>query len=66
MKYGNYFEKVFTEMSYHLRRFVAFRANDECYGHIHFIVSSNDLILHTSVHLGMADNVAEESFFFFA
>ena len=65
LNYGNYLEKVFTEMSYHLRRFMAFRANDGCYGHIHFIVSSKDLILYTNVHLGMADNVAEESLFFF-
>ena len=51
-------------MSYHERRFMAFRANDQCYGHIHCIVSSNDLILRTNVHLETTNNVAEESFYF--
>ena len=51
-------------MSYHERRFMAFRANDQCYGHIHCIVSSNDLILRTNMHLETTNNVAEESFYF--
>ena len=41
-----------------------FRPNDQWYGDIHVIVCSNDLIFCTSVHLGMANNVAEGSFHF--
>ena len=48
-------------MSYLQRRFLAFGSNDGCYGHIHFIVYSNDLILHTSMHIRTTDNVDEES-----
>ena len=51
-------------MSYHERRFMPFRPNDRCYSHIHGIVSSNDLILFISMHLGLANNVDEESFIF--
>ena len=51
-------------MSYHERRFMAFRANDQYYGHIHCIVSSNDLILRKNVHLETTNNVAKESFNF--
>ena len=55
---------MFTKMSYHVRRFTPFKANDGCYGHFHGIVYLNDPILCTSVHLGVANNVAEESFSF--
>ena len=51
-------------MSYHVRRFMAFRANDGCYGDIHGIACSNVPILYTNMHIGMANNVAEESFYF--
>ena len=33
---------MFSEMSYHAWRFMAFKPNDQSYGHIHAIVSSND------------------------
>ena len=56
--YGNYFKKLFSETSYHVWRSMAFKPNDQSYGHIHGIVCSNDLILCTRVHIGMANNVA--------
>ena len=55
---------MFTETSYHVWRSMAFKPNDQSYGHIHGIVCSNDLILCTSVHIGMANNVAKGSFHF--
>ena len=55
---------MFSEMSYCVRRFMAFTPNDKCYGDIHYIVCSNDLILYTTMHLGMVNNVAEEIFHF--
>ena len=64
MEYDKYLEKVFLEMSYHERRFMTFRTNDECYDDIQGIVCLNMSILYTSVHLGMENNVAEESFHF--
>ena len=57
-------EKVFSEMSYHERRFMSFRPDDEYYDDIHGIVCLNMSILYTSVHLGMENNVAEESIHF--
>ena len=51
-------------MSYRVWRFTPFSPNDGCYGHFHGIVWLNDLIFCTSVHLGVANNVAEESFYF--
>ena len=51
---SNYFKKVFSETSYHVWRSMAFKPNDQSYGHIHGIVCSNDLILCTWVHLGIA------------
>ena len=49
-------------MSYHVRSFMAFKANDQCYGHIHGIVCDNVPILCTHVHLGMANDVVQGSF----
>ena len=43
---------------------MAFKPNDQSYGHIHGIVCSNDLILCTRVHIGMANNVAKGSIHF--
>ena len=54
--------KKFWEMSYHVRSFMAFKANDQCYGHIHGIVFLNEPILCTHVHLGMAHKVVQGSF----
>jgi hypothetical protein len=62
LKYDSYIEKVFTEKSYLLWRFLAFGPNDGCYGHIHGIVCSNVPIFYTNMHLGSTDNVDEESF----
>ena len=56
--YGNYFKKVFSETSYHVWRLMAFKPNDQPYGHIHGIVYSNDLILCRRVHIGMTNDVA--------
>jgi hypothetical protein len=55
---------MFSEMSYHAWRFFTFKPNDQSYGHIHRIVCSNDLILCTRVHIGMANNVAYVCFYF--
>ena len=51
-------------MSYRERRFMTFRPNNECYDYIHGIVCLNKFILYVSMHLGMENNVAEESFHF--
>ena len=56
------FKKNVLKKSYHVRNFMSFKANDQCYGHIHDIVCLNEPILCTHVHLGMAHNVAHESF----
>ena len=56
--YDNYLKKEFLETSYHVWRSMAFKPNDQSYGHIPDIVCSNDLILCARVHLGMADNVS--------
>ena len=55
---------MFSETSYHAWRCMAFKPNDQSYGHIHGIVCSNDLILCTSVHLGIPNNVVEGIFHF--
>ena len=57
-----YFLKVFTEMTSHVRRFVDFRPNDQCYGDNRGIVWYNGPILRTSVYIRMGNNVAEQSF----
>ena len=51
-------------MGYHVWRSMAFKANDQSYGHIHGIVCSNDLILCTRVHLAIPNNVDKGSFHF--
>ena len=43
---------------------MAFKPNDQTYGHIHGIVCSNYLVLCTRVHIGMENNVAKGSFHF--
>jgi hypothetical protein len=55
---------VFSEMSYHVWRFMDFKPNDQSHGHIHGIVCSNDPICCRRVHVGMTKNVAKESFHF--
>ena len=55
---------MFSETSYHVWRSMAFKLDDQSYGHIHGIVCSNDLILCTRVHLGIPNNVASGSFHF--
>ena len=55
---------MFSEICYHVWRFMAFKSNDQSYGHIHGIVCSNDLILCTRVHLGIPNNVNKGSFHF--
>ena len=57
-------KKVFSEMSYHVWRFMGFKANDQWYGHIHGIVCSNDIILCTRVHIGMANKFSKWSYHF--
>ena len=55
---------MFSEMSYHVWKFLGFKANDQWYGHIHGIVGSNDIILCTRVHLGMAKKNSKGGFHF--
>ena len=45
---------------------MAFKPNDQSYGHIHGIVCSNDLILCTRVHLGIPNNFPKGVFIFFS
>ena len=56
---------MFSEMSNHAWRFMAFKPNDQSYGHIHGIVCSNDLILCTRVHLGIPKMLPKGVFIFF-
>jgi hypothetical protein len=49
-------------MTYHVRGFMAFRSNHQCYGKTLGIVCDNVPILCKHVHLGMAYNVAGGSF----
>ena len=58
LQYGNSIKKMFSETSYHVWRSMALKPNNQSYGPIHGIVCSNDLILCTRVHIGMANNVA--------
>ena len=44
---------------------MAFKPNDQSYGHIHGIVCSNDLILCTRVHIGLQTMLPKEVFIFF-
>ena len=55
---------MFSEMGYHLWRFMALGPNDEWYVHIHGIVCLNMPVLGTNVYLGTVNNVAEETFHF--
>ena len=55
---------MFSEMRYHLWRFMALGPNDECYVHIHGIVCLNMPVLGTNMYLGTVNNVAEENFHF--
>ena len=43
---------------------MAFKPNDQSYGHIHGIVCSNDLILCMRVHIGIPNNVDLGGFHF--
>ena len=56
------FLKSVLKRSYHIQGFMAFKPNDQCYGHIHGIISLNEPILCTHIRLYVAKNVAEESF----
>ena len=49
-------------MTYHVRGFMVFRSNHQCYGYNQGIVCDNVPILSTRVHLGMAYDVAGGSF----
>ena len=56
------FFKSVLKRSYHIQGFMAFKPNDQCYGHIHGIVCLTEPILCTHIRLYVANNVAEESF----
>jgi hypothetical protein len=64
LKYCNFFEKVFTEKSYHEQRFMTFKPNDQYHENEHGIVFLNDSILCKLVRLGMTNNVVIGSFYF--
>src|SRR4051812_7966749 len=49
-------------MTYHVRGFMAFGPNDQCYAPNHVIVCDNVPILCTHMYHGMENNVAGESF----
>src|SRR4051812_16259584 len=55
-------EKTFIEMTYLVRGFMPLGPNDQCYGQNRGIVCYNVPILCMHVHIGMANNVAGESF----
>ena len=58
------YQKNFTKMTFHVRGFMAFRSNDQCYGYNRCMVCDNVPILCTHVHPGMIINVAGGSFHF--
>src|SRR4051812_26030739 len=60
--YCKFLKQTFTEMTYLVRSFMAFRSNDQCYGQNHGIFCDNGPILCMNVHIGMASNVAGGSF----
>ena len=62
LEYYQYIKKNFTKMTFHVRGFMAFRSNDQCYGYNRCIVCDNVPILCTHVHPGMTINVAGGSF----
>ena len=51
-------------MTYHVRGFMTFGPNDQCYCQNRGIVCDNVPILCMHVHLGMENNVAGGSFYF--
>ena len=53
---------MFSESCYHKWTFIAFKTNNQCFGHIHDIVCPNMPKLGTCVHCGMPSNVAEQRF----
>jgi hypothetical protein len=57
-------QKIIHKMSYHVRGFMTFRSNNQCYGYNRGIVWDNVSILCIHVHLGMSYNVAGGSFSF--
>ena len=57
---------MFPEISYRVRSFMAFKANELAHDLNHGIVCDNAPILCTCVYLGMARNVSKGSFVFLA
>ena len=64
LSWGKKLKKVFSEMSYNLWSFMAFKTNDQCYRQIYGMVFPHDLIFSTNVRIGMENNFAEGSFHF--
>ena len=58
MEYQDYSKNVFTEITYRLRGFMAFKENDLGHYHNHGIVFFNAPIFRTCVYLVMENNVA--------
>ena len=57
-------KKTFLEMSYHVRGFMAFGLNNQCYGQNRGIVCDNILILFTHMYHGMGTMLQEKVFLF--
>ena len=60
--FGSFTAKVFSEICYHERTFIAFKTNEQYFGHIHDIFCLNVSKFGICVHYGMASNVAEQIF----
>ena len=58
LDYGNYFEKPFSELTYHVRSSMGFNPNEPGHGLNHAVVCLNEPVLCTGVRIGMANNVA--------
>jgi hypothetical protein len=64
LDYCKYCRNPFSDMTYHVRSFIAFKTNELGHDPNNGIVCSNDPILYTCVHIGMANKVHIGSFHF--
>jgi hypothetical protein len=64
LDYCKYCRNPFSEMTYHVQSFMAFKPDELGHNPSHGIVCSNDPILCTCVHIRMANKVKIDSFHF--
>jgi hypothetical protein len=64
IEYCNFLKKAYSKKSYHVRRFMTFKPNDQRHDHNHSIVCLNDPIFCNHIRLGMTNNVDVGSFHF--